>query len=101
MSSMYIKWLIFPCDLLILYPIVHFLRMWESGIIAIPNSNGDSASLWNMFLWNFTSAKLLAPAVDFTHQVSMVFSINFTTLSAIIIINIIIIIIIIIYHCSA
>ena len=35
MSSMFIKWLIFSCDLLSLYPAVHFLRMWLSGIMAI------------------------------------------------------------------
>ena len=32
---MYIKWLIFSCDLLSLYPAVHFLRMWLSGIIVV------------------------------------------------------------------
>ena len=35
MSSMYIRRLIFPCDLLSLYPAVHFLSMWLSGIMAI------------------------------------------------------------------
>ena len=35
MLSMYIKWLIFSCDLLSLYPAVHFLSMWLSGIIII------------------------------------------------------------------
>ena len=32
---MYIKWLTFSCDLPILYPAVHFLSMWLSGIMAI------------------------------------------------------------------
>ena len=44
MSSMYIRWLIFSCDLLSFYPAVHFLSMWLCGIINITNSNGDSAS---------------------------------------------------------
>ena len=44
MSSMYIRWLF--CNLLSFYPDVHFLSMWLSGIIAIINSNGDSASPW-------------------------------------------------------
>ena len=41
---MYIKRLIFSCDLLSLYPAVHFLSTWLSGIMAIMNSNGDRAS---------------------------------------------------------
>ena len=44
MLSMYIKWLIFSCDLLSMYPAVHFLSMGLSGIMAIINSNGDSES---------------------------------------------------------
>ena len=80
MSSMYIKWLIFSWDLLISYPAVHFLRMWLSGIMAITNSNGDSAS---PLIWIFTSAKLFPPAVNSTLQVCMVFSINCTTWSGI------------------
>ena len=32
---MYIRWLIFSCDLLSLYPAAHFLSMWFSGIIII------------------------------------------------------------------
>ena len=51
MSFMYIKRLIFSCDLL-------------SLCLAITNSNGDSASLWNMTLWIFTSTKLCLPAVN-------------------------------------
>ena len=54
-----------PCTLgdwfTILYLAVNFLSMWLSGIIAIMNSNGDSASPWNIPLWNFASAKLLPP----------------------------------------
>ena len=76
MSSMYIKWLIFSCDLLSLYPAMHFLRMWLSGIIAITYSDGDSASPWNIPLWIFTTAKLFPPAVNLTLQIYMVFSIN-------------------------
>ena len=51
MSFMYIRWLIFSCDLQSLYPAVHFLSMWLSGIITIINSNGDSVSPWNVFFW--------------------------------------------------
>ena len=43
-----IKWLIFSCYLLSLYPAVHSLRMWLSGIITITNSKGYSVSIWNM-----------------------------------------------------
>ena len=35
------------------------------------NSNGDSASLWNIPLWTFASAKILPLAVNFTFQVFM------------------------------
>ena len=51
MPSMYISWLIFSCDLVSLYPAVHFLSTWLSGIMAIINSNSDSASPWNKSLW--------------------------------------------------
>ena len=37
---MYIRWLIFSCDLQSLHPAVHFLSMWLSGIMAIMNSKG-------------------------------------------------------------
>ena len=60
MSCMYIRWLIFSCNLLSLYPAGYFLSMWLSGIIAIMNSNGDSASPWKIPLWAFASAKLLS-----------------------------------------
>ena len=62
---------------------MHCLRMWLSGIIAITNSNGDSASPWNMPLWIFTSAKIFPSAVNSTLQVSVFFSINFMTSSGI------------------
>ena len=52
-SSMYIRWLIFSCDLLSLYPAVHFLSIWLSGIMAIMNSKGDCASPWKIPLWIF------------------------------------------------
>ena len=65
------------CDLLSLHPVVHFQRMWLSGI-AITNINSDSASPWNMLLWIFTSAKLFLPTVNFTLKISKVFSINCT-----------------------
>ena len=78
MSSMYIRWLI-SWDLLNLYPAVHFLSMWFSGIIAIMNSKGDSASPWKMPLWIFVSAMLLPPAVSSTLHVFMVCSMKFMT----------------------
>ena len=78
-SSMYIRWLIFSCDLLSLYPAAHFLSMWLSGIMAIMNSKGDSASPWKMSLWIFVSAMLLPPAVSSTLQVFIVCSIKFMT----------------------
>ena len=78
MSSMYIRWLIFSCDLLSLYPCVHFLNMWLSGIIAIMNYNGFDASSWNIPLLTFASAKLLPPAVNSTYLVFMFFSIKST-----------------------
>ena len=80
------RWLIFSCKLLSLYPAVHFLSIWLSGIMVIMNSNGDSASSWNMPLWTFASAKLLPPAVNYTFQVFMVLLIKFMTSSDIIII---------------
>ena len=83
MLSLYIKWLIYSCDVLSLYLAVHFLRMWLSNIMAITNCNGDSASPWNMPLWIFTSAKLCPPPVNSTLQVCRVFSINCMTWSGI------------------
>ena len=55
---MYIRWLIFSCNLLSLYPAAHFLSMWFSGIMAIMNSRDDSASPLKMPLWIFVSAML-------------------------------------------
>ena len=40
--------------------------MWFSGIIAITNSNGDSATPWKIPLWIFTSAQRFPPAVSST-----------------------------------
>ena len=73
MLSMYIRWLIFSCDLVSLYPPGHFLSMWLSGIIAITNSNVESTFSWNIPLWIFTSARLFPPAINFTLQFSLVF----------------------------
>ena len=72
MSSMSIKWMTFPRDLLSLYLAVHFLRMWLRGIMSSTNSNGDSASPWNMLLWIFTSAKLFPPTVNSTLQIIII-----------------------------
>ena len=82
MSSMYIKWLIFSCDVLSLYPTMHFFRMWLSGIIAITKSNGDSTYFCYMPVWIFTSAKLFPSAIIL--QVSIVFSIKYMISSGII-----------------
>ena len=77
MSSMYIRWLIFSCDLLSLYPAVHFLNMWFNGIMAIMNCRGDGASPSKIPLWIFVSAKLFPPAVNSTLQFFVVFSMKF------------------------
>ena len=69
---MFIKWLTFSCDLLSLYPAVHFRSMWLSSIMAIMNSKGDRASPWKIPLWIFASANLLPPAVSSTLQVFIV-----------------------------
>ena len=42
--------MIFSCNLLSLYPVVPFLCMWLCGLIAIMNSNCDSASSWDTSL---------------------------------------------------
>ena len=81
MSSMYIRLWIFSCDFVGLYPAVHFLSMWLSGIIAITNSNGNSASPWNIPLWIFASAKLFLSAVNSTFWIFLVYSIKFMTSS--------------------
>ena len=65
---MYIKWLTFSCDLPSLYPAVHFMSMWLSGIMAIM-SKGDRASPWKIRLWIFVSANFHPPAVNSTLQV--------------------------------
>ena len=51
------------CDLLNLHLAVYFLSMWLSDIITT-NSNGDSASPWNIPLWIFASDKLFPLAVN-------------------------------------
>ena len=68
MSSMYIMWLIFSCNLLSLYPAVHFLSKQLSGIIAIIYSNAESASPWSTFLcsWLQLSFSLLLSIVLFS-----------------------------------
>ena len=76
MSSMYIRWLVFPRDLLNLYPAVHLLNIWLKFVVAITNNNVDSAFPWNIPLWIFASGKLFPPAVYWTFQVSMIFSIK-------------------------
>ena len=81
MSSMHFRWFIFSCDLLSLYPPVHFLSMWLSSIIANTNSNGDSASHWNIPLWIFASAKFFPSAMNSTPQIFMVFLMKFMTSS--------------------
>ena len=65
-------WFFFSCDLWSLYLSVHFVSIWLSEI-AITNSNGDSAYLWKIPLWIFTSVKLFPSALQF----STIFSINF------------------------
>ena len=72
MLSMYIRWLIFLCDLLSLYLAVIFLSMWLWHHHNY-DSNSDSASPWNMPLWTFASAKLFPPSINSTFQVLMGF----------------------------
>ena len=79
-SSMYIRGLIFSCDLVSLYLPAHFLSMWLSSLIAITNSNGGSASPWNIPLWVLTTIELFPSALNSTLQVPIVFLINFMTL---------------------
>ena len=55
------------------------LSMWLSGIIAITNSNGATTSPWNIYLWIFTWANVLPPAVNFTLLFFMISSMNFMT----------------------
>ena len=74
MSSMYIRWLLFSFDLLSLYSAVHFLSMWFSGIMAIMNIRGDSASPWKIPLWIFVSAKPFLPAVNLNSSVFNILS---------------------------
>ena len=54
-SSMYIRRQIFSYDWLSLCLALYFLSMWLGGIIAIANSNGDSAPPWI-----FVSAKFFS-----------------------------------------
>ena len=81
MSFLYSWSLVFSFDLVSLYPAIHFLSMWLSGIIAIINNNGESAFPWKAPFWIFPSFRLFLPAVDSTLQFFMVFSVNFMTSS--------------------
>ena len=65
MSSMNIRWLVIFCDSWYVYPPVNFQSIWFSGVIAIINSKGDSASYWKITLWIFISVNLFPPAVYF------------------------------------
>ena len=99
-------WLISYCDLLSLYLPGYFLSMWLSGIIAITNSYSDSASSWNIpiyiyiyiYIYIFTSAKHFSFDVNYTIQVSVVFSKHYMTSSDTLLFIIIIIISIIIIN---
>ena len=76
-----VVWLDSTCTLISksFNPVVHFLSMWLSGIMAIMNSKGDRASPWKIPPGIFVSAKLFPPAVNSTLQFFMVFSIKFMT----------------------
>ena len=80
MSSMYIKRLIFFCDFPSLYPAVHFLSMWLSGIIAIIISNGDSAPPGKITLLDFCFSYFLQLSILLS-KFLMVCSIKFMTSS--------------------
>ena len=81
LSSMYMKWLIFSCDLVGFYLPVHFLSMWISGIIAITNNNDDRKSSRNIPPWIFSFAKLFPPVVTSTFQFFVVSGRKFIILS--------------------
>ena len=76
MSSIYIWWIIFSNDLWSLRLPVHFLSIWLSDIIAITNSNGDSAYNWNIPFCILTSCKLFFPAINSTLHFFMVSSVT-------------------------
>ena len=78
-SSLYIRWLIFSCNLLSFHPAMHVLSMWLNGIMGIMNSKCYSAPPWKIPLWIFVSAKLLPPAVRCTLQVSWSFRWSLTS----------------------
>ena len=79
MSPLYVRRLIFSCDFVSLYPVVHFPCMYLSGIIVITNRISDRLSTRKISLWIFTSAKLFSSAVNSTLQVSKVLLINSMT----------------------
>ena len=77
MSSIYLRGLIFSCDLLNVQPPAHFLSMWLSGIIAVTNSNSESTSY--RCLWAFTSVKNFPSAFNSPLQFFMASMMNFMT----------------------
>ena len=76
MSSIYIRWLVFPCDLLSLSSAVHFLSIWLNGIMEIINSKSDRTS-WNIPLWIFTLPKPFPLPLISSFQFFMIFLIKF------------------------
>ena len=81
---MYIRYLIFSCTFLksLLTPSL-FQSMWLSGIIATLNITGGNVPPYNIPHRIFTSVKNFPPSDNSTRQFSMVFSIQFITLSVI------------------
>ena len=67
----------FSCDLLSLYPAVHFLNIRLSVIMTIMNSNDEGESPWKLTFWICALPQSLRAAVNSTLQVLGVFSIKF------------------------
>ena len=66
----------FFCVLVNLLPPVHFLSIWLFGITTITESNDQSASLWKIPPWIFTSAKVLPSTLNYTFLFFMTFVTN-------------------------
>ena len=77
MLSMYMRWLIFSCDLWSFNPPVYYLSIWLSGIIIIKNCNSDSVSTRKIPLWIFISVTLFFSVISSTLQFCIVFAISF------------------------
>ena len=80
MLFMYIKRLIFSCELENLLPPILFLSMCLSDIIAFTNSNGENESPWMIHHWIFNSVKLFPPVIRSPFQFFITKVMHFMTL---------------------